>query len=179
MAQQASHIEQSLDAEVGALRSLPAPNIAEQVDIYDEAAKEVLVMSDAIGVKAQRPTRECRTKPRPEKKLKRISTDLMLIEGREGSFLITSLCAGLDESATLKELAQAHLKKEWGNYPEPLPIVAITDGARSIRLMLERLFGGAGYGDPGVVPPLQEGLRVTLYGGALLFRARAPTTATA
>lgn len=140
MGKQAQHIEHSLDTEVEALRSLDAPRIAERVEIYDEASKEVLVMSDAIGVKAQRPTRERRTQePRPEKKPKRISTDLMLMEGREGSFHY--LCAGLDESPTLSELARAHIKKEWGEYPEPLPIVAITDGARSIRLMLEGLFG--------------------------------------
>jgi hypothetical protein len=96
-------------------------------------------MTDAIGVKAQRPTRQSATLPRPEKPLKRISTDLMLIEGRDGSF--HHLCAGPDGSASLREKADTYLKSEWGANPKPLPVVAITDGARSIRSLLEGLFG--------------------------------------
>jgi hypothetical protein len=64
----------------------------------------------------------------------------MLIESRQkGSFY--HLCAGLDSSASLREKADTYLKSEWGANPEPLPIVAITDGARSIRSLLEGLFG--------------------------------------
>jgi hypothetical protein len=52
----AREIGAALRAEVDSARSLPAPAIDEAVDIYDEGAEEVLVMSDAIQVKAQKPT---------------------------------------------------------------------------------------------------------------------------
>lgn len=38
-------------------------------------------------------------------------------------------------------MARAHFKREWGEHDGVLPVVAITDGARSIRSMLEAIFG--------------------------------------
>ena len=139
----AREISVELRAEVDSAGSLPVPAIEEAVDIYDGEAEEVLVMSDAIQVKAQKPTRgrvDERCGGPEEKKVKRISTDLMLFEGRDGSF--RHLSAGFGEGApSLSEVAEAHLRREWGEHPEPLPVVAITDGARSIRSLLEGLFG--------------------------------------
>jgi hypothetical protein len=64
----------------------------------------------------------------------------LLLEGQDGSF--RHLCAGLgEEAASLSEVAEARLRHEWGEHPRPLPVVALTDGARSIRLMLEGIFG--------------------------------------
>jgi hypothetical protein len=146
----AREIGAALRAEVDSARSLPAPAIDEAVDIYDEGAEEVLVMTDAIQVKAQKPTREradderrCR-RPEEEKKVKkRINTDLMLLEGRDGSF--RHLSAGLlgEGAPSLSEVAEAHLRREWGKHAGSLPIVAITDGARSIRSLVEGLFGSS------------------------------------
>jgi hypothetical protein len=153
----AREVSIALSSEVGASRSLPMPSFAEAVDIYDADSEEVLVSTDAIQVKAQKPTRERRRRrrdaentPRKEEKKKekvkkkRIDTDLMLVQGRDGSF--RHLSAGLGEGegrVSLREVARAYLRREWGENTKPLPIVAITDGARSIRLMLEELFGSS------------------------------------
>ena len=76
---------------------------------------------------------------RKKVKKKRVSTDLLLLANREGSF--RCLSGGLEGEASLSEVARAHLKREWGEHAGALPIVAITDGARSIRSMLEEIFG--------------------------------------
>jgi hypothetical protein len=146
------------EVEAAGRRSLAHPTIDETVDIYEEKAEEVLVMTDAIQVKAQKKTREVvahASEPgsssssssssggggREGKKVKRINMDLLLLEGQDGSF--RHLCAGLgEEASSLLEVAEAHLRREWGDYPRgALPVVAVTDGARSIRLLLEGLFG--------------------------------------
>lgn len=150
----AREVGAALSLEVDARsRSLALPTFAESVDIYDADSEEVLVSTDAIQVKAQKPSRERRRgaqRDTPEEKgkkakKKRINTDLMLIQGRDGSFrhLLSAgpPVGGEGPAASLREVARAYLRREWGEHPEPVPIVAITDGARSIRLMLEDLFG--------------------------------------
>jgi hypothetical protein len=54
----AREVSTALSSEVGASRSLPMPSFAEALDIYDADAEEVLVSTDAIEVKAQKPSRE-------------------------------------------------------------------------------------------------------------------------
>ena len=147
----AREVSTALSSEVNASnRSLPLPTFAQAVDIYDARREEVLVSTDAIQVKAQKPTRErpgdADATPAKEKKkkVKRINTDLMLMQGRDGSF--RHLSAGLESgegTVSLCEVARAYLRREWGEHAQPVPIVAITDGARSIRLMLEDLFGSS------------------------------------
>jgi hypothetical protein len=113
-------------------RSLALPTFAEAVDIYDADSEEVLVSTDAIQVKAQKPTRERRRDaddtPRKEEKKKekvkkkRIETDLMLVQGRDGSF--RHLSAGLvgeEGMVSLCEVARAYLRREWGENTKPLP----------------------------------------------------------
>jgi hypothetical protein len=145
----AREVSTALSSEVSASnRSLPMPTFAEAIDIYDARREEVLVFTDAIQVKAQKPTRERRcwgaddTLGKEKKKVKQINTDLMLMQSRDGSF--RHLSAGLESeegTVSLCEVARAYLRREWGEHTEAEPIVAITDGARSIRLMLEDLFG--------------------------------------
>jgi hypothetical protein len=135
-------VNAALCAEAAATGSLSLPTLDGSVDIYDAASEEVLVMSDAIQVKAQKPTRESAGRsPKKEKKTKRVSTGLLLLESRDGSFRYLS--AGLDGEVGLPEVARAHLKREWGEHPGALPVVAITDGARSIRATLEKVFGSS------------------------------------
>jgi hypothetical protein len=140
--QKAREASSALRSEVATTLALPLPAVGEAVDIYEASSEEVLVMTDAIQVKAQKPTRESagHEAPKPGKKVnKRVSTDLFLLEGRDGSF--RCLSAGLAEEASLPEVARACLKREWGEHSGALPVVAITDGARSIRSMLEEIFG--------------------------------------
>lgn len=140
--EKAPEVSVALCSEVAAARSLPLPAIEEAVDVYDASSKEVLVMSDAIQVKAQRslpPERAGEPKRGKKANKKRVSTDLVLLEGRDGSF--RCLSADLERAMSLSEVARARLKREWGDHPGPVPVVAITDGARSIRSMLEETFG--------------------------------------
>jgi len=129
-----------LSSEVSASRSLALPTFAEAIDIYEARSEEVLVSTDAIQVKAQKPTRERRRGTddalgkEEKKKVKRINTDLMLMQGRDGSF--RHLSAGLESgegTVGLCELARAYLRREWGEHSEPVPIVAFqqTGHARS------------------------------------------------
>jgi hypothetical protein len=136
--EKAREVGGALRSEVEATRSVTLPSVDGAVDVYDASCEEVLVMSDAIQVKAQKPTRERAGEPKRGKKLKRVSTDLLLLEGRDGSFRYLS--AGLEGETSLPEVARAHLKREWGGHPKPLPIVAISDGARQIRCMLEEIY---------------------------------------
>ncbi len=139
--EKAREVSAALCSEVAAAGSLPLPTIEEAVDVYDASSKEVLVMTDAIQVKAQKPTRERAGEPERGKKAKkkRVSTDLLLLEGRDGSF--RCLSADLEGVRSLSEVARAYLKREWGKHPGSIAVVAITDGARSIRSMLEEIFG--------------------------------------
>ena len=143
--QEAHELSEALHAEVAAARSLPKPTIAEEVDIYDACSEEVLLLTDAIQVKAQKPTRrrsgagELQPEENQKKKVKRINTDLMLLQGRDGSF--RHLSAGLEGTVGLHEVAEAYLRREWGEASEALPVVAIVDGAWSIRSMLAEIFG--------------------------------------
>ncbi len=146
----AAEVEAALLAEVKAAQALPFPAVAHSVDLYNAHSEEVLVLMDGIGVKAQKPkrvpTRPQRHEPDPEQTTeqtrRRVETDVMLLQGQDGSFRY--LCQGLApgaSSVSLPERAAAYLRQEWGARETPLPVVAITDGARSIRLDLGQLFG--------------------------------------
>jgi hypothetical protein len=61
-------VSTTLLSEVAAARSLPLPAVDGAVDIYDACSEEVLVMSDAIQVKAHKPTPERARANRNEKR---------------------------------------------------------------------------------------------------------------
>jgi hypothetical protein len=135
----AAQLDAHLAKNVAAASQLPAPALAETVDIYDKAAEEVLVLTDGIGVKAQKPLRDKPGAERTGKTAKRHDTDVMLLQGQDGRF--TYLCGTSDQRVSLCAVAQAHLRREWGARPSPLPVVALTDGAKTIRQDLAQLFG--------------------------------------
>ena len=142
--EKAREVSAALRSEVAATRSLSLPAVDGEVDVYDEQVEEVLVMTDAIQVKAQKPTRRRAGERKQEEekaKKKRVSTDLMLVQGRDGSSRHLSAGGVGGGAPSLPEVARAHLRREWGEHPRALPVVAITDGARSIRAMLEEVFG--------------------------------------
>jgi len=135
----AALLDAALIAEVAAASVLPAPALAEVVDIYDPQAKEVLVFCDGIGVKAQKPTHEKAGEPRREKPDKRYETDVMLFEGQDARFRYLS--GSTDKQVGLADVAGAYLRTEWGEHSPPVPIVALTDGAKKIRQDLATVFG--------------------------------------
>jgi hypothetical protein len=96
-------------------------------------------LADAIGVKAQKPLRDKPGQTRTGKEAKRHDTDVMLLQQSQGDFLY--LAGSTDQSVSLTQVADARLRQEWSERETPLSVVALTDGARSIRQALNTLFG--------------------------------------
>ena len=132
-------LDAQLVAAVRARGALPAPRVAQTVDLYAAEAEEVLVLTDAIGVKAQKPTRDKPGAAPTDKPEKRHDTDVLLLQKADRDFAY--LMGSTDKVVSLVEVAEARLRQEWGERKTPLPVVALTDGARKIRLDLLTLFG--------------------------------------
>lgn len=132
-------LDAQLVAQAVSAHEVPSPKIAESLNLYDREAEEVLVLTDAIGVKAQKPKRDKPGYPPTGKEAKRHDTDVLLLQKPSGDFLY--LMGSVNHSVSMVEVAQANLRLEWGQRETPLPVVALTDGARTIRLDLLTLFG--------------------------------------
>jgi DNA-binding Xre family transcriptional regulator len=69
----------------------------------------------------------------------------LVVEKASGGF--TYLTAGIDamgqEVASAVDQVRQPLRQQYGEWTTPLPVVAITDGAKSIRCDLETIFGRA------------------------------------
>jgi len=115
------------------------PAFDSQVDIYNKQQAEVLLFDDGIQVKEQKTNRD---NIAVEQKT-RVNTDVVMLEKRNGTFQY--LTAGIDkegkEIISLEESVQAQLIAEYSRSKTALPIVAITDGAKSIRSSLQIIFG--------------------------------------
>lgn len=105
--------------------------------LYDPDTAEFVTMTDGIGVKAQKPTREKAGEPKKAKEEKRHETDVLILPRQNGGE--TVVCEGVSGKWSLVEAAQAFLKREWTG--KVLTVVALTDGAKSIRADLAALFG--------------------------------------
>jgi hypothetical protein len=132
-AQQLQAIQEAMDLE--------EPQYVAVTDLYappgQEAGEEFVVLTDGIGVKAQKPTRQRKGEPRPEKGEKRHDTDVLILPRPDGREQV--LCEGISARWSLVEAARAFLKREWSG--ATLSVVALTDGAKVIRADLSALFG--------------------------------------
>jgi hypothetical protein len=137
--QKAHVLDKRLRAEVAACEDLPLPEVTTSVDIYDGEAEEVLMFTDAIGVKAQKPKRDKPGAAPTGKPAKRHDTDVFLLERPGGDFVYVA--GSTDKVISLMEAVKARVRREWGHRTTPLPVVAITDGARCIRTDLVGIFG--------------------------------------
>jgi hypothetical protein len=122
----------------------PLPAVRPQVDWYDPQSEEVLLLTDAIQVKQQKASRgHGADKPTGERETKRVHTDVWLVEQPTGGF--TYLTAGVDamgqEVVSGTARVRWQLQQDYAARSEPLPVIAITDGARTIRRQLAELFG--------------------------------------
>ena len=120
------------------------PEVTPQVDWYDPQSEEVLLLTDAIQVKQQKASRgQGADTPTGARATKRVHTEVWLVEQPTGGF--TYVTAGID--ATGQEVVSGTARVRWqfqqdyAGRSEPLPVVAITDGARTIRRQLTELFG--------------------------------------
>jgi hypothetical protein len=123
--------------------------IAPQVDIYDPLASEILLFDDGIGVKKQKENRHkkpelVRSKPEgtaQKQKRQTVMTDVVLLQTPTGSFeYLTSPIDNEGQSLIpLEQIVKYKLESYYHDYQNPLPIVAITDGASNIRKRLNLL----------------------------------------
>ena len=116
--------------------------VVENIDIYDADSPEVLLFMDDVCVKAQKPQKNV---ARVDNDAKRLDTTTVLVESRtKGDFV--PLTEGIDRTGrTIYPIQQAIMDTVIREHEttKPIPIVAITDGARSIRCCLFALFGTA------------------------------------
>jgi hypothetical protein len=141
--EQAAAISQQWAEEKSEVEALETVS---EVDWYDSRAPEVLVLSDAIQVKQQKP-RRYRSSQRPAEEARRVrvrvNTDVWLVERAAGGFQY--LTAGInqagEEIVRVEARVRQCLQREYGARAAPLPVVAITDGAKAIRCQLEAIFG--------------------------------------
>jgi hypothetical protein len=119
---------------------------AASVDWYDAQAAEVLVLSDAIQVKQQKP-RHYRGAQKPTEEPKRervrVNTDVWMVQRAGGGFRY--LTAGINQSGEELVSVEARVRHclwaEYGGRKRPLPVMAITEGAKAIRCQLATIFG--------------------------------------
>jgi hypothetical protein len=114
-------------------------NVSTEIDIYQETSPEVILMMDDVGVKAQKPQKKML---RTDKDPKRLDTTVVLIQDTKSNYHHAT--SGINKHGeTIYSVEQAIIDKvcELHKTDKPLPIVAITDGARSIRLTLQAIFG--------------------------------------
>lgn len=102
--------------------------------IYDESVAEIRFFDDAIGVKKQKNLRESSY----QKQQQRVQTDVIEVERKDGQFEYITAGYGVT-NWDIETSLSCWISKHYGNVV--LPIVAITDGAKSIRLRLRRVFG--------------------------------------
>lgn len=120
--------------------AFPEPSFLAPADLYgstDCPPDEFVVMTDGIGVKAQKPTRQKQNQAQAGKPDKRHDTDVMLLPRPDGGLQV--ICEGVSGAWSLVEAARAYLRQAWSG--ETLSVVAITDGAKTIRSDLSALFG--------------------------------------
>ena len=125
-------------------------SINNSVDIYSSNVSEILFFDDGIQVKGQP---EHRRKKNQQKDIKvldaeeaskspRVNTDVIVLERASGTFehIIAPLVSDEGAMVTLAEVVKSHVLEQYGSQNSQLNIVAITDGARSIRTRLETIF---------------------------------------
>lgn len=141
----AVEVSEQWQIESPANMAAPAlPAVTPQVDWYDPQSEEVLLLTDAIQVKQQKASRgQGAGKLTLERETKRVHTDVWLLEQPTGDF--SYLMAGIDatgqEVVSGTERVRCQFRQAYAGRSEPLPVVAITDGARTIRCQLAELFG--------------------------------------
>lgn len=123
------------------------------VKIYNTEEPEILLFDDGIQVKGQKTERVGRVESitnnqSPElgdNKTPVVLTDVAMLQTPNGDFeyLAAPLDIDGEEPLNLATVIRARILDLYGKATKPLNIVAITDGAKTIRLRLLSLFGDA------------------------------------
>jgi hypothetical protein len=133
----AEEISRAQALSVGQAEGLPMPPIAESIDLYDPQSAELVVFEDGILVKGQKKHRNSkkRAASSTEGQGKRPNTDMAVMP--DGVRLI----GGIGTTAVaLWQVMCAHVKRRFASTGQPLRLVAITDGAKTIRNHFQQAF---------------------------------------
>ena len=125
--------QQEITAYDGIQLCLPFSESA--IDLYDSEIAEIHLFDDGIGVKKQKKSRVLGY----QKQQKTVQTDLIEIQKPTGGFDYITAGYGV-KNWDIETSLVCWISLNYGN--NRLPLVAITDGARDIRLRLWRIFGG-------------------------------------
>jgi hypothetical protein len=119
------------------------------VEIYSAEESEILLFDDGIQVKGQKLEREhlieSKTNNQSHDKTPVVLTDVAMLQTPKGDFEYLTAPLNIDgeEPLNLATVIRARILDLYGKATQPLNIVAITDGAKTIRLRLSSLFGDA------------------------------------
>lgn len=113
--------------------------VSTDIDLYAKDTQEVILMLDDVCVKAQKPHKKV---DRIATDAKRLDTTVVIIQDSTSAYHYAT--AGIDKSGKVNySIEQAIIDKVYTLHgvQTALPIVAITDGARTLRLILYAVFG--------------------------------------
>lgn len=121
----------------------------DEVDIYDGQAQEILLMDDGILVKEQKASREPgdatakSSRPLGKRKKANVVNDVIVLEVQPGQFeyLFPPIEPDGNYRVSLESMLRTRIRHLYASSTKPLPIVAISDGATSIRQRLYRVLG--------------------------------------
>jgi len=121
------------------------------LDIYNSQEKEILLFDDGIQVKGQKAERqkEVKEKNKSQKQIgdrtPAITTDIIILQKATTGFEYIAAPINTEgkDLLTLASVVKAKVLQEYGSQTFPLNLVAITDGARTIRHRLFTIFGTA------------------------------------
>ncbi|MCK7580914.1 MAG: hypothetical protein MZV65_38390 [Chromatiales bacterium] len=139
-------------------KELSFPKIQDKIDIYDSESREVVVLEDAIQVRGQKENRLHKQKVNEGKPVQLVEKPLQWAEKEKSSPVFTNIAmlqkknqefefivAPVDEkgqeTVSLPDMLRSRVIQEYGSESEPVPIIAITDGAQVIRQHLFSVFG--------------------------------------
>lgn len=137
---------------------LPFPKTQEKVGIYDGESQEILVFEDAIQVRGQKQNRVHKQKVNKDipsgstektarlaakEKSPPVFTNVVMLQkkNREFEHMVAPIDEKGQETVSLPDMLKSRVIEEYGQATEPLPVVAITDGAQVIRQHLYAVFG--------------------------------------
>jgi len=139
-------------------KELSFPKIQDKIDIYNSESREVVVLEDAIQVRGQKENRLHKQKvnegkpvepvekslPGTEKeKSSPVFTNIAMLQkkNQEFEFIVAPVDEKGQETVSLPDMLRSCVIREYGSESEPVPMIAITDGAQVIRQHLFAVFG--------------------------------------
>ncbi|MBD2309455.1 hypothetical protein H6G17_28830 [Chroococcidiopsis sp. FACHB-1243] len=125
------------------------------IDIYDSEEKEILLFDDGIQVKGQKAERQ--KEPKQESKRQKlfndktpaITTDIVILQKATTGFeyIAAPINTKGEDLLNLAIIVKAKVIQEYGSQTFPLNLVAIIDGAKTIRDSTSHHFWWSSYRD--------------------------------